>query len=442
MDIKDIFLTPVYLTIFYLIINSISSSSKDKEFKKILVPAITLKFIGAIAMGIIYQFYYSNGYLSGDTSRYFNQGKYIANLLLSDPGAAIQLLLFKATPANGQLYLHAIQLDTHSDKASFFVTKLTAFLCLFSLNTYSVVACIFAMISFSGLYAMYVTFSKIYPALQTKFSIACFFIPSVFFWGSGILKDTICIAALGWLFFSFYRGFIERKKVISSMMIFLIAAYVLQTVKVYIILSFAPAMLLWLFVEYNNKITNPVIKYLSMPFFLGLGIVTAYFAGTKITEGDELYSIENIGQRAKITADYIYAISVQSGGSAYTLGELDGTISGMLKLAPQAINVSLFRPYIWEVRNPVMLLSALESLVIFILTGKILLKNGIIKSIKSVFTSPILSLCFIFSLTFAFAVGVTSYNFGTLVRYKIPLLPFYVAGLYILHYRATSRKAV
>jgi hypothetical protein len=35
-------------------------------------------------------------------------------------------------------------------------------------------------------------------------------------------------------------------------------------------------------------------------------------------------------------------------------------------------------------------------------------------------------------MIFAFSVGFTSYNFGSLVRYKIPLMPFYYIALFIL----------
>ena len=45
---------------------------------------------------------------------------------------------------------------------------------------------------------------------------------------------------------------------------------------------------------------------------------------------------------------------------------------------------------------------------------------------------PNLMFFLIFSLIFAFAVGITSYNFGALSRYKIPCLPFYGAFLMIL----------
>jgi hypothetical protein len=46
----------------------------------------------------------------------------------------------------------------------------------------------------------------------------------------------------------------------------------------------------------------------------------------------------------------------------------------------------------------------------------------------------------IFTIIFGIGVGTNSGNFGTLVRYKIPLMPFYLAALYIL--QAQAKKAV
>jgi len=40
----------------------------------------------------------------------------------------------------------------------------------------------------------------------------------------------------------------------------------------------------------------------------------------------------------------------------------------------------------------------------------------------------------LFALFFAFSVGLATSNFGSLVRLKIPCIPFYVSGLFILKY--------
>ncbi|MDH5610391.1 MAG: hypothetical protein OEY56_13015, partial [Cyclobacteriaceae bacterium] len=122
--------------------------------------------------------------------------------------------------------------------------------------------------------------------------------------------------------------------------------------------------------------------------------------------------------------DIRYGWGARMGGDGgYDLGVLDGTWQSMIRLLPAAVNVSLFRPYLWEVRNPLMLLAALESTVVIFLTFWAFFYK---KRFFSLFRDPFLVFCLAFALIFAFAVGVSTYNFGTLMRYKIPMYPFYL----------------
>ena len=113
----------------------------------------------------------------------------------------------------------------------------------------------------------------------------------------------------------------------------------------------------------------------------------------------------------------------------------------MAKLAPQAIATALFRPLPWEAHNPIMLLSALEATFFLLFTLRIFWRTGVVATIKFVVTTPVLVLCFLFSLIFAASVGINSGNFGTLVRYKIPMIPFYLSGLYILQSMLDAQQA-
>ncbi|MEO7047983.1 MAG: hypothetical protein ABI091_21975, partial [Ferruginibacter sp.] len=45
---------------------------------------------------------------------------------------------------------------------------------------------------------------------------------------------------------------------------------------------------------------------------------------------------------------------------------------------------------------------------------------------------PIVLYCFLFAIIFGLFVGATTLNFGTLVRYKIPAMPFYVMALFFI----------
>ncbi len=160
----------------------------------------------------------------------------------------------------------------------------------------------------------------------------------------------------------------------------------------------------------------------------GLG----YLAIIKIGEESHRYNFNTLSYTAESTARWLTYVGEQQGGSVYTLGDFDYSPAGMLRKTPLAINVTLFRPYLWEVNNPVMLLSALESLALLLFTLYVFYKRGIGATFKAVVANPFLLFCFVFSLSFAFAIGIATYNFGSLVRYKIPLLPFYVAALLVL----------
>jgi hypothetical protein len=314
----------------------------------------------------------------------------------------------------------------------YFVVRMAGLGALIGFNTYTVTALFFSLLSFSGMWAMYLTFAKIRPQVYKQLAIAVFFLPSVFFWGSGLLKDSLCIGALGWLFYAFYRGAIEKKNTLRCLVTGGLAASVILSMKVYILLAFVPPAALWILNENTARIQSVAIRWVAKPFLLLIGVAIAVYAMGAIAQADARFNLDKIGEQSKLTATYLQEVSQQQNGSGYSIGEQDGTLDGMAKLAPQAIIVALFRPFLWEARNPTMLLSALEATYFLVLTGRVLFRVGFFKTIKTITNTPILTLCFVFSLIFAISVGISSGNFGTLVRYKIPLMPFYLAGLYIL----------
>src|SRR5690606_18968724 len=133
---------------------------------------------------------------------------------------------------------------------------------------------------------------------------------------------------------------------------------------------FLPAILLWWVARRLSSLRPVMLRYLFAPFAVFLAIVLAYLAVSKVGEDDPRYDVSRLAETAKITAyDIRYGWGARTGeGSGYTLGELDGTWQSMIRLAPAAVNVALFRPYVWEVRSPLMALSAAESLALLGLT--------------------------------------------------------------------------
>ncbi|GEO03206.1 hypothetical protein AAE02nite_08700 [Adhaeribacter aerolatus] len=433
MEFKDLLLTPVYLIIIYGLAYWLRPKLTNKFTRKYFIPALTVKLIGAIGLGLIYQFYYGGG----DTFNYFHHIKIMFAAFQESPYLWLKLMLSSGQFDN-EIYKYSVRMEWYRSPTEFIVIKFGSFFSLLCFNTYTVIGLFFAFLSFTGMWQMYRTFLKLYPTLYKEFAIAVFFLPSVFFWGSGLMKDSLTIGFLGWLFYGFYQGLIEKRNIFKSAVIILVAAYLIYSIKVYILLSFLPPALFWIFLENQRKIKNPGIRMLAKPFFIIAGLAMAYLGATRLTEGDARYDIDKIGERSKINA--IYLTKQVATGSAYDIGIFDGSLSSMLTVGPQAIVVSLYRPFIWEVRNPVMLLSAIEASIFIFLTLRFFYRTGFIKTLKFIGSKPILIFCFVFSLVLAFGVGTNSGNFGTLVRYKIPLMPFYMAGLYIMQAHAKRPK--
>ena len=428
MDIKDLLITPVYLVIVYLLAYLVRPMVTETSNKRYFIPGLSLKVLGAIFVGIIYQFYYGGG----DTFTYFNLGsKYIWEAFRDHPLLAIKLI-FAGAEYDGDTFQYASKIYTYGDASSYFVVRVAGVLDIFTFHTYSATAILFAAISFSGLWALYHVFFRMFPQLHLQLAIAIFFIPSVFFWGSGILKDTITMGALGWATHSIYYVIIAKRHVLVSSFILLAALFTIYTIKIYILLCFLPAAILWISYLRMASVRNIVFKIFLAPVVLCFAGLGGYYTIVKVAEDNPRYNIENISETARVTAEWIHFVSQRDQGSAYTLGDFDYSPAGMARKFPLAVWVTLYRPYLWESHNIVMLLSALESFALLIFTIYVVYAVGLRKSVSNVFSIPILTFCFIFSIIFAFAVGLTTYNFGTLVRYKIPLYPYFVTGLFIL----------
>ncbi len=427
LGLNDLFLTPIYLGLFYALAYAVRDRVTNIYTRPYFIPALTLKFIGAVALGLIYTFYYKGG----DTINYYNHAQIVYHAFGDSFGAGWKLLTTNGTP-DPSIAKYTSRMEWFGRGSNeYFIVRVAALCALLGFNTYTVTALFFAAISFSGMWAMFMTFAKIRPAIYKQLAVAVFFIPSVFFWGSGLMKDSLCLGALGWVFYAFYRGAIEKRNLLRAVFIGGVATVPLVSTKIYILLAFLPPALLWVFNENNARIRNQVVRWAARPLFLAVGVALAFFATTRLTAGDERFDVNKIGERSKITADYLYGVSIQQDGSAYSLGKLDGTIGSMVRLSPQAIVVTLFRPFLWEARNPVMLLSALEATYFLFFTLRVFFRTGFFRTIRLVVGSPVLTLCFVFTLVFAVAIGTSTSNFGTLVRYKIPLIPFYVCGLLI-----------
>lgn len=430
LTLYDLLLTPVYLIFIYFISGNIQDKNILKRpLYKHYVNGILVKLFGAISVCLIYQFYYT----AGDTTNYYTTTKAISNLIYKDSNVFWDVMKGNNTVENYSFFDDSTGFPVYwRDSKAVFVSRLLVPLCFISFQSFVVMSILLAWICYSGIWKLFLLFNEEFPQLQDQFAISILFIPSVVFWGSGLLKDTITISAVGWYTYYFYLFFIKKKfKLISFGYIF-IASYLLIAIKPYILFALLPGSLIWLSNERLAKVGSKVLRVMAAPFFISIGLGISILSLSQMNDVLGAYALNNVLDRAVLVnidqkQDYYH-------GNSYDIGTFDADPVSMLSKAHLAIAATLFRPYLWDVKNPVMLLSALENTYIMMLTIFLLIRLKFLGFFQLIGKNPLLLFSVLFSLFFAFSVGIATSNFGSLVRLKIPCIPFYVSSLFVLKY--------
>jgi hypothetical protein len=427
MEQRDLVVTPLLIILIMAVGYFIRPSVTDSVTRIYFLPALMLKIIAAIILGFVYQFYYGGG----DTFTYHTFGsRHVWEASMDSLGTGLKLI-FSPHPAGRNIYEVASKIYLFRDPNSYFIVRIASFFDLFTFSSYSGTAALFAVFSFIGMWMLFLTFYRQYPRLHRGFALSALFIPSVVFWGSGILKDSVTVGCLGMATYAIYELFFQRRIRVSMILILVLALATIYSVKVFILQAYLPAVIVWVMAQKVRAIPSVVLRIMLIPFFVTIILASGYFAILKVGEKDAKYSVENIATTARITAYDIRFGTGARAGSGYTLQINEWTPTGMLSSAPAAINAALFRPYLWEVKNPLMLISAIESACLFVYVIYVFLRN--FRRLGTVMTNFNVLFCLVFSLAFAFATGISTFNFGTLVRYKIPLLPFFVVALILIN---------
>lgn len=296
---------------------------------------------------------------------------------------------------------------------------------------------VFAMmagISYFGKFAAFRGMRRMMPAMDpTVVGSAMMLVPSVIFWSSGVVKESWAVTGLGIL--TLWLSRVSQGTTLSSPHLFLLGVPPIFLIKPYLLFPFTLAAGIWYALTREQR-THTSIKPLyvltatAAVVALMLALST-YFPAFSLSElGTSTATVQRHGAAAE-------------GGSNYSLGNAQSTsLAGQIAFAPIAMTTALVRPFIFEVRNFTMMLASLESTVLLILLIQLFRKN----SFRSVFTvvrrSPPLAYCFVFTMIAGLAIGLASSNFGTLSRYRIPMMPYYVLLVLVLIDKKSGVAAV
>lgn len=428
----DWLLFPLYflliIKIFYSFAKKRYSGKKLKYFKYGLIA----KLAGALGFGIYHQYIYRGG----DTFLYFDTGIRLANIATDDLSKYLHLI-FSYSEQDINFRFETLD-DIVFGDANFFVVRITAVLALISFKAYIPILLMFSALSYIGIWYAYSSVCKMYDHLLKEFAFAFLFIPSVILWGSGLGKDSLTLGGTCLVFGALLRLFLLPKpKKIANIIYLTIGFFVVAMIKSYIIYSFILCFTIGILFQKIIFIKSKALRYIMAPLLIVLGIGTTLVIFNFIST-DSDFSLDLVAD--KVVANNKSLGEASGAGSVYDLGLNPENISGfadILPILPKSIFVTLFRPFLWEISNPAMLLSALESLLFFLLLIYLLIKRKIFGIFPAFLRNPLAISCLLYTLIFAGLIGISSGNFGTLVRYKIPCLPFFSLMLILLYQKKT-----
>lgn len=433
-------LAALYLLILYIYFARVKNINikQSPEYGHFLW-GLWAKVFGGVAFSLIYFYYYGGG----DTLMYFYSAVALSKMATTmDFG----LYLDVVTSPNDQAHLNLFNEHTgwpfaymYFDPRAYFVIRLISPLVIATFNSYLITTIILSSWSYFGIWRCYRTFVSYFPDLRNKFAIAFLYMPSVVFWGSGIMKDTFTMSATCWWIHCLDEVFFKRRRMGSNIFGLVVSAGTLIVMKPYIFMALFPASVLWILYFRVAKLKSALLKFILLPLALIGMLGASFYVLDSLGERLDKFSLDNAVETV-VTLQTDMKRSEQYGSNYFDIGELDGTLPNLLSKFPIATNAALFRPYLWESRNIVMLLSGLENTWLLGFAVMLLIRTRVRFFFRAIIGNPLILTCVIFTVLFAFSVGISTPNFGALVRFKIPLIPFLVSAFYIMSYLNERRR--
>lgn len=428
----DLLVIPLTFIFFYALGRTISRKV-EPDLRGYFIWGMVFKMIATIIFGLVIQFYFKGG----DTNRYYIALLDLKKAVSDDPGNLFHIYgRIKMTYDNP--VAPYIANDKLGDNLLYMVKTSNYMVPRFGLifsylfgNSYTALSMCYSFFAFWGCWKCFNVFAAMFPHLKKAMAVTFLFFPSVVYWGSAIMKDSICLGSLGLFVFSFHAIFFAKKRVVLNVFSLFFWGMILFFTKPYLLLAMIPGLSLWYFLQVNKKIKDKSLRYASFAILLvvisaSVIFIIQFMLSLEFLEMEK-YKGENLIQFAA-SAQELYK---EAGGSVFDIGQLDGTFGSFATMFPKAVNASLFRPYLWEVKSPAMLISAVESVMILymIIFAFVKLKT---RFFKIIFKNPVMVFMMVYSVFLAGLVAITTNNFGSLVRYKIAAMPFFVGMLFLV----------
>ncbi|MEJ0056238.1 MAG: hypothetical protein WDN75_11605 [Bacteroidota bacterium] len=195
--------------------------------------SLLAKVLAGTAVGILYFYYYRKG----DTLIYWRDAVLLADKIMSNPLESIKFFWDEgSTPHLSEGFI------TWDSRSVFFV-KICSVLAILSGSSYWVMAIQMSFISFLGAWYLFTRIIFFFPSSRSAAAISFLFYPSVVFWSSGLIKESLGLGAIFFLAGIFLMIIKNQKLHVWEWLIMLVSLWVGWNLKYYWIGVFVPVVL-------------------------------------------------------------------------------------------------------------------------------------------------------------------------------------------------------
>ncbi len=407
------FLFIIYFSVFIFAVWKLSFFNLKHISRHSLWFALLFKLIATVFFYYIYTFHYTER-KEADIYRYFDDAKIMYSALPQNPAHYFKML----TGINdnqpqiiNDYYLKMNNWYKPYDYLFFndnrTMIRINAFFMLFSFMALGINILFFAIIGFLGILLIFKTIQFNNP-LQNKLLFALFlFFPSLVFWTSAPIKETVVIFALGGFLFFMKRLTAEPFKfyLLVCMFIFLL---LLLSIKLYVILSLIPSLIAYFLTKSSTRFI--ILKFIAVFSFYIILLWNFHHIWAEINFVEIFVRKQN---------DFInFAHSVDA-GSIIKMKMLEQNIMSFISAIPLAFVNVLFSPLFYNSNNLLMFFVSVENLFFILLLILFLFVFN-----KKYKPSPLFYFNIFFSFLFFAVIGIATPVLGAIVRYKIIAYPF------------------
>lgn len=385
-------------------------------------PFLALTFSLKVLSTFLFYFVYTRVYTdrcTADLFKYFDDAKILFHAWQSKPLDYAQIMLgldFNTAYFNTHYYTHMnhwyreFEVTAYNDNRT--MIRWNALFMLFSGENIHIHNLFSSFLSFSGLYYFYQAFVS-----KTKhpkiFAVGLFLSPSLIFWGSSMIKESLLLFLVGILWYLWEKTRQERSW--RYLLFSLIVVFHLIFIKTYWI-----ALIIPLAISYYVSQKDPTKSTWYFALCVGLLI------GLSLLVNNRDYSIYyNMFQKQH---DFIRLAQSQTTGSMINIEPLkDESMVSFIKAIPQALKLSIVLKWPWEKNSWIEWTHLLEGYGWIIIS----LWTLFYQISRRAWNKPIFWLCISLMISLFLLIGWTTPVVGAIVRYRILAIPFWALLLSI-----------